>query len=223
MDGSYFHEMVIWVILGDIYVRKDQLVQRMYSYPIPWWDTFCVILFSIFYHLSTFDFFSIISSNRIVDKRHTNLMGFENSQVCLLIQNEIPARANIVSWLLCRNRSIYKLPPSFIKYPTIWWERLLLCKEAVLSSMLSVYSITDQRNIYFCFCFLCALHVYIILVYYMKLTNVITKLGKMGRAVPASSFFYDSMDHLIKTAMCLWQVLVWEKTAVYWKFAPLSY
>lgn len=36
--------------------------------------------------------FPIISSNRVVNKLHINLAGFENSQVCLLIQNEIPAR-----------------------------------------------------------------------------------------------------------------------------------
>lgn len=60
--------------------------------------------------------------------------------------------------------------------------------------MLSVYSITDQ-NIYFSFCLM-------ILVYYMKLTNVITKLSKMGRAVLASPFFCMWI-HLIETAMCL--------------------
>lgn len=136
--------------------------------------------------------FSITSSYRVVDKLHINLMGFENSQVCLLIQNEMPARANSVSWLLCWNRSIYKLPP-FFKYLTTWWQRLLLWK-AVLSSMLSVYNITDQ-NTYFSFCL-------IILVYYMKLPNVITKLGKMGRAVLASPFFCMWI-HLIETAMCL--------------------
>lgn len=112
-------------------------------------------------------------------------------------------RTNSVSWLWCWNRSIYKLPPSFIKYLTIWWQRLLLCKEVVLSFMFSVYGITDQNNIYFSFCLM-------ILVYNMKLTNIISKLGKMGRAVPASPFFYLWI-HLIETAMCLWQVSSWRK------------
>lgn len=36
----------------------------------------------------------------------------------------------------------------------------------------------------------------------MKLTNSIIKLGKMGRAVPASPLLYMWI-HLIETAMCM--------------------
>lgn len=74
--------------------KKTSVSKRMQWSPIPWWNTFYVILFFIFYHFSWFIFFPIISWKRVVEKLHINLTGFEKSQVCLLVQNEIPARAD---------------------------------------------------------------------------------------------------------------------------------